>query len=93
MTNQRLLVLSLQTTGAVDDKLARHGVLVSEVRELFTNPRRVRTNRRRANRIEVLGRTNGGRALVVALDPTCDETVWEIVTAYDAPANLIVMIP
>lgn len=93
MTSRRLLVSRLQTNGAVDDKLVKHGVLVSEVRELFGNPQHTRANRRRPDRVEVLGRTNGGRALVVALDPANDETVWQIVTAYDAPPHLIVLIP
>lgn len=88
-----MLVTSLQTSAAVDAKLAGHGVLVAEVREIFSNARMVRPNRRGANRVEVFGRTNGGRALIVALDATSDDTVWEIVTAYDTPSHQLSLVP
>jgi uncharacterized DUF497 family protein len=93
VTDRRVLVTRLEITRVVEEKLARHGVCVPEVREVFANPRRVRRNPRRAGRVEILGRTNGGRALVVALDPASDDTVWHIVTAYDAPPHLKAMIP
>jgi uncharacterized DUF497 family protein len=88
-----VLVTRLETTHDVDAKLAGHGVLVAEVRKVVSNARRVRRNRRRIGRIEVLGHTNSGRTLVVALDPTSDDTVWQIVTAYDAPPHLKAMVP
>lgn len=88
-----MLITRLQTSAEVDAKLARHGVLVSEVREVFSNPHRVRHNRRRPKRIEVVGSTHGGRNLIVALDPTSDDTVWEIVTAFDLPSHLRRLLP
>lgn len=88
-----MLVTRLQTSAAVDAKLARRGVLITEIREIFSNPHRVRRNRRAVNRLEVFGKTNGGRMLVVALDPTSDETVWEIVTAYDASPHQRALVP
>lgn len=88
-----MLITRLQTSATVDAKLAGHKVLVSEVREVFTNPHRVRRNRRAAGRIEVVGSTNGGRHLMVALDPTTDDTVWEIVTAFDLPKHQRTLLP
>ncbi len=32
----------------------------------------------------MIGATDGGRILEVALDPTADEVEWEVVTALDA---------
>ena len=88
-----MLISQLQISTAVEAKLAEHAVRAREVRQIFLNPRRIRANPRRPGRIEIIGRTNGGRALVVALDPTDDDTVWQLVTSYDAPERLKALIP
>jgi len=69
----------------VEEKLARHGVAPFEVRQLLQNDYRLWPNRRQRRRIEMIGRTDAGRVLLVAFDPTDEPGVWRPVTAFDAP--------
>lgn len=66
-------------------EMARHGVTWDEVEQLREN-RRVFSDNPRGERSSVLmiGETNGGRLLTVALAPTDDPTTWRPATAFDA---------
>lgn len=68
----------------VEDKLAVHNVTMREVRQVARNPHRVRDNPRKPDRVELLGYTDGGRALLVSLQQLGDD-LWRPITAYDSP--------
>jgi uncharacterized DUF497 family protein len=61
--------------------LAEHGVSVAEARELLGNRHLTKPNPRAEGRITLIGQTNGGRVLAMALDPTSDLGTWRPVTA------------
>jgi uncharacterized DUF497 family protein len=65
--------------------LAQHGVTTREVEQLLSNPHVVARNRthRRAQHL-LIGRTDGGRVLTVALAKTHETGTWRPVTGFTA---------
>ncbi len=64
--------------------LASHGISPTEARELLSNSHITMSNPRAEGRITLVGRTNGGRILSLALDPTDDAGAWRPVTGLPA---------
>ena len=64
--------------------LAEHGITAAEVRQLLWNRHVTKPNPRAEGRITLIGETNGGRVLSVALDPTLDSGTWRPVTGIEA---------
>ena len=67
-----------------EEHFAEHGIRPAEVRQLLSNRHLTRPNPRKEGRITLVGETNGGRVLSVALDPTADTAVWRPVTGFVA---------
>lgn len=68
--------------------IARHGITADEVEQITGNPYITARNRRGpANRIVMIGRTNGGRELTIVLEATRDDGVWRPVTGWVATAT------
>jgi uncharacterized DUF497 family protein len=69
-------------------KLGARGISVVEARQLLHNryetERNPRTPRRDADRMMLIGRTDGGRVLALVIEPTRDPNSWEIVTGWTA---------
>ena len=61
-----------------------HGISASEVRQLLSNRHLTTANPRGEGRITLLGETDGGRILAIALDPTDDPGSWRPVTGLPA---------
>jgi hypothetical protein len=76
----------LRWTDSAVEHIRRHRVSRIEVDQMLRNRRYVRPNRRAPGRISIIGRTDGGRVLELALDPTSDPVTWIPVTAMDANA-------
>lgn len=65
--------------------LATHGVTASEARQVLSNRHITYPNPDHGEgRIFLVGETNGGRTLVVSLDPTPDPGTWRPVTGWPA---------
>lgn len=64
--------------------LAQHDITAAEVRQLLWNRHLTRANPRAEGRITLIGETNGGRVLSIALDPTRDPGTWRPVTGLAA---------
>lgn len=71
-------VTRLTITAQDEDHIARHGVDVDEVREVCESKPLV--ERTRQGRLAVWGRTDGGRLLLVVLEPGT-EGRYQLVTA------------
>jgi len=56
--------------------LAGHRISAAEVRQILGNRHLTMPNQRAEGRITLIGQTNGGRILVMALDPTDDAGTW-----------------
>ncbi len=54
---------------------------------MLSNRHLTMPNPRAEGRITLIGATNGGRILSVALDPTNDSGTWRPVTGIPAPAD------
>lgn len=66
-------------------EMARHGVVRYEVEQLKWNRKVFSDNPRgEPGSVLLIGATNGGRLLTVALAPTDDPTTWRPATAFDA---------
>jgi uncharacterized DUF497 family protein len=70
-----------------EQHIAGHGITPAEVREMLSNRHLTMSNPHAEGRITLIGVTNGGRVLSVALDPTHDSGTWRPVTAVIAPAQ------
>jgi len=69
------------------EHVAEHGISDIEVEQMLSNPHIVVPNRGHEPRMFLLGRSNGGRALVVVIEPTRVECTWRPITAWDANAS------
>jgi len=72
-----------------EEHIARHGISVCEVNQVIGNPHLIARNPKRDDGSRLLiGRTDGGRTVTVAVVPTEDPSAWRPVTAFDAtPAH------
>jgi uncharacterized DUF497 family protein len=80
-------VAELLLTEAAIDKLGARSISVDEVHQLPHNMTVAVHNPRsnpRGKRLLLIGRTNGGRALTLAVQRTPDPTTWLVVTGWDA---------
>lgn len=82
---QRREIYFLEWDETNERHVNEHGITAAEVRELLWNRHVTFTNPRGEGRVTLVGETNGGRILSVALDPTRDEGTWRPVTAIEAP--------
>jgi hypothetical protein len=80
-------VSHLEASDLVRMKIGARGISVDEARQLLFNGyvarRNPRDRRPTRKRHLLLGRTNGGRALTLVVEPTIDPTTWTIVTAWE----------
>jgi uncharacterized DUF497 family protein len=67
-----------------EQHMAEHGITPAEVRQMLSNRHLTMPNSRAEDRITLIGATNGGRVLSVALDPTHDSGTWRPVTGVPA---------
>ena len=67
-----------------EEHLARHGISLTEVLQIFDGPYTIRRNRgnRTADRV-VIGKTHGGAAIAVFLAETAHDT-WVVITGRPA---------
>jgi len=66
-------------------EMARHGVVSDEVDQILGNRNVVLRNPRgEAGSVLLIGETDGGRLLTVALAPTVEPTTWRAATAFEA---------
>ncbi len=68
------------------EHIARHGVEPGEAEEAALDPGRVVVRRSRGGRLALIGMTEAGRVLVVALDREASG-LWRVVTARNASQN------
>ncbi|MHB8660044.1 MAG: BrnT family toxin [Solirubrobacteraceae bacterium] len=67
------------------DHLGRHGIGPEEIEQVTGNAYVTTRNAREpANRILMIGQTDGGRVLTVVLEATRDDVVWRPVTGWDS---------
>lgn len=65
--------------------LAKHGVSVTEVAQMLSNPHAIVRNRKKRSTGHLLiGSTHGGRILTVPLAQIADQSTWRPVTAFPA---------
>jgi hypothetical protein len=79
-------VSQLIFTDAAIPKLGSRGISAAEAEQLLHNRSEVKPNPRRdrnPERIRLIGETNGGRRLTLALEPTHDPTTWLTVTGWE----------
>lgn len=70
-----------------EEHIARHGVTPREVNQVVENPHIVVRNRKhRRGQHLMIGRTHGGRILIVPLAKTGSKDTWRPTTAYPATA-------
>jgi uncharacterized DUF497 family protein len=69
------------------EHIAEHGISDIEVDQMLSNAHIVVPNRGHEPRMFLLGRSNGGRALTVVIEPTRMEGTWRPITAWDADAS------
>jgi uncharacterized DUF497 family protein len=67
-----------------EEHLAGHGISAAEVRQMLGNRHLTMSNDRAEGRITLIGQTNGGKVLAIALDPTDDPGTWRPVTGLPA---------
>jgi uncharacterized DUF497 family protein len=69
-------------------KLGARGISLAEARQLprnrYKTERGPRAPRSEADRVILIGRTDGGRALTLVIERTLDPNSWEIVTGWTA---------
>lgn len=80
-------VFCLNASDDVLMKLGSRGISLAEARQLLVNGYDSKPNpgdrgRGRKRRL-LFGRTNGGRALTLVVEPTSDPNDWVIVTAWE----------
>jgi uncharacterized DUF497 family protein len=80
-------VSHLDASNDVLMKLGARGISLAEARQLLFNGYETRPDPRDRGRTGkrhlLLGRTNGGRTLMLVIEPTFDSTDWLIVTAWE----------
>lgn len=64
--------------------LADHAITPREIRQVVENRHLTRQNPGHEGRRLLLGRSHGGRYLVISIEPAGDETSWRPVTGRDA---------
>jgi uncharacterized DUF497 family protein len=64
--------------------LGERGVADREVEQMLSERHLLAPNRRHLGRLLLIGRTHGGRILVVAIEPTRHAGIWRPITARDA---------
>jgi uncharacterized DUF497 family protein len=70
---------------ANEQHMAEHGVSVTEIAQMLSNPHVIVQNRKkRSTRHLLIGSTHGGRILTVPLAKTADTGTWRPVTAFPA---------
>lgn len=64
--------------------LGERGVTDVEVEQVLSERHVLVPNRRHENRTLMVGKTHGGRVIIVSLEPTAREGIWRPITARDA---------
>lgn len=64
--------------------LGERGVTDVEVEQVLSERHALVPNRRHKNRTLMVGKTHGGRVIIVSLEPTAHEGIWRPITARDA---------
>ena len=79
-------VAELLATEATVAKLGARGISSDEAQQVPRNPHVIVRNPRGAEaaRRLLIGRTDGGQALTLVIEPTIDPTTWLIVTGWEA---------
>jgi uncharacterized DUF497 family protein len=81
-------IFHLEARDVARMKLGARGISVAEARQLLRNRyetmRISRSRRRGENRVLLVGRTDGGRALTLVVERTPDPNSWVIVTGWTA---------
>jgi hypothetical protein len=74
-----------------EEKLAGRGISTVEANELVGNTSVTTRNPhpRVTGSVLLIGRTNGGRPLTLALYPTFDESVWMVASGWDSKPSEI----
>ena len=85
------VIAQLLATDAARDKLGRRGISTAEAEQLPRNRQATVRNQhgrgREGERLLLIGRTDGGRALTLVIERTPDPTSWLIVTGWIATAR------
>jgi uncharacterized DUF497 family protein len=83
-----LFIGQLLATDAARDKLAARGISTAEAEQLPRNRHTTMRNTHGSSgeneRVLLVGRTNGGRAITLVIERTVDPTSWLIVTGWIA---------
>lgn len=83
VAKHRVLALILDEHNLTE--MARHGVFAAEVVQVIGNRHITVPNPRgELGSILLIGKTDGGRVLMIPLAPTDDPTTWRPATAFDA---------
>ena len=82
-------VAELLLTAAAVGKLGARSITASEVEQLLWNGPTIVRNRRAAtvDRSLLIGMTNGGRCLTLAIEPTVEPSTWLVITGWDSSAR------
>jgi len=80
-------IYSLEWDDENESHLADHRISTQEVRQILSNRHLTMPNPRAKCRITLVGVTNGGRVLALALDPTGVPGTWRPVTGMTATAR------
>lgn len=82
------MIAQLLATDAARVKLGARGISTAEAeqlpRNLHATMRNPRAGGQEGDRLLLIGRTDGGRALTLVLERTIDPTSWLIVTGWEA---------
>jgi uncharacterized DUF497 family protein len=82
------MIAQLLATDAARVKLGARGISTEEVEQLPRNRHATMRNPRgggqEGDRLLLIGKTDGGRALALVLERTVDPTSWLIVTGWEA---------
>lgn len=84
MSVARAVVHQLLASDVALDKLGARGISAEEAEQLPRNQHVTAVNPRAGKRRLLIGRTDGGRALTLVIEPTMEPTTWLIVTGWDA---------
>lgn len=81
-------ISQLLTTDIALDKLGARGISAEEAEQIPRNRHAIARNPRGrgepAKRVLVIGRTDGGRVLTLAIERTVDPTTWVVVTGWSS---------
>ena len=78
------VVHELLATAAAIEKLGKRGISDREVEQLPRNRHVIGRNPRGGDRRLMVGRTDGGRALTLAIEATLEPTTWLVITGWEA---------